>query len=182
MRRSGNDPIEEMASGAVLDFEDPSVGIEAQFPREAFLDLRLWSGLLAVAPAEQPVRGVGIVEDALRRRPEQLRRAVQSVQLHENGPSLLSTAPPHGRENSFGVAAADVRRDPDGRFQAHASFSFVMLAQRKPTIHHMRDPEREPRPFPYNMSALNRARRDLIPAVGRSSLRARARRGRKPGP
>src|SRR6184192_447502 len=94
VRRSGDNPIEEMTSGAVLDFEDPGVGVEAEFPREAFLDLCLRSGLLSVAPAEQPVRWMRVVEDALRRGPEQLRRAVESVQLHEDGPSFLSTAQP----------------------------------------------------------------------------------------
>ena len=79
VRRSGDNPIEEMTSGAVLDFEDPGVGVEAEFPREAFLDLCLRSGLLSVAPAEQPVRWMRVVEDALRRGPEQLGRAVESV-------------------------------------------------------------------------------------------------------
>ena len=147
VRRSGDNPIEEMTSGAVLDFEDPGVGVEAEFPREAFLDLCLRSGLLSVAPAEQPVRWMRVVEDALRRGPEQLRRAVESVQLHEDGPSFLSTAPPHSREYSLGMAAANVRGDPDGRLQAHASFSFIVLAERKRSIHHVRDPGREPRPF-----------------------------------
>ena len=147
VRRSGDNPIEEMTSGAVLDFEDPGVGVEAEFPREAFLDLCLRSGLLSVAPAEQPVRWMRVVEDALRRGPEQLRRAVESVQLHEDGPSFLSTAPPHSRECSLGMAAANVRGDPDGRLQAHASFSFIVLAGRKGSIHHVRDPGREPRLF-----------------------------------
>src|SRR5262249_57154246 len=104
-----------------LDFEDPGVGVEAQFPREAFLDLRLRSRLLAVAPAEQPIRWMRIVEGALRRRTKQLRRAVEPVQLHENGPSLLSTAPPHAGASPFGVAAAEVGPPPNRRVHAHGS-------------------------------------------------------------
>src|SRR5207237_8173638 len=54
VRRSGDNPIEEMTSGAVLDFEDPGVGVEAEFQREAFLDLCLRRWLLSVAPADKP--------------------------------------------------------------------------------------------------------------------------------
>src|SRR5262245_2647860 len=132
-----------MTPGAVLDFEDPGVRVEAQFPREAFLDLRLRSRLLAETPAEQSIRWMRVVEGALRRRTEELRRAVEPVQLHENGPSLLSTAPPHGGESPFGVAAADVRRDPDGRFQAHASVSSSCLPRASQLLN-MRDQGSEP--------------------------------------
>ena len=37
-RRSGEDLIEEMTPGAVLDLDDPGVGVESQFPDQAFLD------------------------------------------------------------------------------------------------------------------------------------------------
>src|SRR4029077_5553146 len=100
--------VEEMTSGAVLHLEDPGVGVEAQFSREAFLDLSLWSGFFAEASAEQPVRWTRVVEHALGRGAEQLRRAVQSIELDENGAGLLRSAPSHGGEGAFDVAAADV--------------------------------------------------------------------------
>src|SRR5947208_15068245 len=93
VRRSGDDPIEEMTSGAVLDFKDPGVGVEAEFPREAFLDLCIRSGLLSVAPAEQPVRWMRVIEDALRRRPEQLLRAVDPVRPNGDAPTSRTAAP-----------------------------------------------------------------------------------------
>lgn len=68
--RSGKNMIEEMTTGAVLNFENPRIGIEAQLPREAFLDLSFWGGLFAEAAAEQPVRRTRMVERALRRRAE----------------------------------------------------------------------------------------------------------------
>src|SRR5712691_12848849 len=102
-----------MAPGAVLDLDDPGVGIEAQLANEALLDLGLRRRLQA--SAEEPVRGARIVEHALRRRTEQLRRAVEPVELDENGAGLLGPAPPHRRERAFDVAAPDLGRDPDRR-------------------------------------------------------------------
>ena len=65
-----------MTSGAVLHLEDPGVGVEAQFSREAFLDLSLGSRYFAEAAAEQPIRWTRIVEHTLGRGAEQFRRAV----------------------------------------------------------------------------------------------------------
>src|ERR671934_349973 len=73
---SGENLVEEMTSGAVLHLEDPGVGVEAQFSREAFLDLSLGSRFFAEAAAEQPVRWTRIVEHTLGRGAEQFRRAV----------------------------------------------------------------------------------------------------------
>src|SRR5215510_698929 len=133
-RGSGDDLIEKMAPGAVLDFKDPRVRVEAQFPREAFLDLGLRSGLFAKAPAEHSVRWPRVVEDALRRRTEQLGGAVEPIELDENGPGLLGTTPTHGRKGSFDVAAADVGRHPDCRFQAHSNLSFVVPANARRSL------------------------------------------------
>src|ERR687887_1866467 len=65
---SGKNLIEEMTAGAVLDFEDPCIWIEAQFACEAFLDLGFRDGLFTDAAAEQPVRRTRMLEHALRRR------------------------------------------------------------------------------------------------------------------
>src|SRR6266480_984890 len=66
--RSGKNLIEEMTAAAVLNLEDPRIRIEAQFAREAFLDLGFRGGLFVEAAAEQPVRRTRMVEHALRRR------------------------------------------------------------------------------------------------------------------
>src|SRR5262249_47633422 len=132
-RGSGDDLIEKMTPGAVLDLEEPRVGVEAEFPREAFLDLGLGSGLFAEAPAEHSIRWPRVVEDALRRRTEQLGGAVEPIELDENRPGLLGTPPAHGRKGSFDVAAADIGCDPDCRFQAHSNLSFVVPANARLT-------------------------------------------------
>ena len=133
-RGSGDDLIEKMTPGAVLDFEDPRVRVEAQFPREAFLDLGLGSGLFAEAPAEHSVRWPRVVEDALRRRTEQLGGAVEPIELDENSPGLLGTTPAHGRKGSFDMTAADIGRDPDCRFQAHSNLSFAVPANARRSL------------------------------------------------
>ena len=58
---------------------------------------------------------------ALRRRTEQLRGAVETVQLDENRAGLLGAASPHRRKGAFQMAAADIGRDPDCRFEAHGA-------------------------------------------------------------
>src|SRR5262249_31889541 len=131
---SGDDLIEKMTPGAVLDLEDPRVGVEAEFPREAFLDLGLGSGLVAEAPAEHSIRWPRVVEDALRRRTEQFGGAVEPIKLDENSPGFLGTPPTHGRKGSFDVAATDIGCDPDCRFQAHFNLSFVVPAKARRSL------------------------------------------------
>jgi len=92
-----------MAAGAILDLDDPDVGIEAQLARQPFLDLCLRSRLPGDARAEQPIGRARIVERGLRRRTEQLRGAVETVQLDENRAGLLGAAP-----RSAGGGARDV--------------------------------------------------------------------------
>src|SRR5215475_5095418 len=77
--RLGHDLIEEVAPGAILDLDDPGVGIEADLAHQTFFDLGLGSRLLGQAAREQAVGGTRIVEYALRRRAEQLRRAIKTV-------------------------------------------------------------------------------------------------------
>src|SRR5712691_10584761 len=114
-----DDLIEEMAAGTILDLDDPDVGIEAQLARQPFLDLCLRGRLPGDARAEQPIGRARIVERGLRRRTEQLRGAVETVQLDENRAGLLGAAPPHRRKGAFQMAAADIGRDPDCGFEAH---------------------------------------------------------------
>ena len=91
-------------------------------PDKALLDLGL--GLLGKASAKEPIGRPRVVEGALWRRAEQLRCSVEPVQLDENGAGLFGAASPHRREGAFDVAAPDIGRNPDCRFEAH---SFTVL-------------------------------------------------------
>jgi len=72
------------------------------------------------------LRGTRIVKGALRRRSEQLGGTVKPIELDENGPGLFGAAPANRRERSFDVAAADIGRNPDCRFEAHSKFPRVL--------------------------------------------------------
>ena len=111
-----------MPPGAILNLDDPYVGIETQFARETFLDLGLGGRQLTKASDEEPVCGTCIVEDALRRWSEQLGGSVKTIELDEYGSGLFGTAPANGRERAFDVAAADIGGNPDRRFEAHCKF------------------------------------------------------------
>ena len=78
-----------MPPGAILDLDDPYVGIETHFARETLLDLGLGGRQFTKASDEQPVCGTCIVEDALRRWSEQLGGPVKPVELDEYGSGLL---------------------------------------------------------------------------------------------
>src|SRR5215510_11453640 len=110
-----------MSARPVLDLDDPGIGIEADFAREPFLDLRLGHGRLAEAADECTVTWMGVVEGALRRRTEQLGGAVEPIELDKDRPRLLGATPPHRREGAVAVAAPHVSGNPDRRFETHGS-------------------------------------------------------------
>jgi hypothetical protein len=120
-----------MPPGAILDFDDPHIGIKTQFARETVLDLRLGGRWFTKASDEEPVCGTCIVKDALRRWSEQLGGAVKTIELDEYGSSLFGTAAANRRERAFDVAAADIGGNPDRRFEAHSTF----LAGSAPRTH-----------------------------------------------
>src|SRR6266568_6305843 len=108
-----------MAARPILDLDDPDVRVEADFAPESLLDLGVRYWLIAEAARERPIRRSSIIESALRRWAEQLRRAIEPVQLDENGTGLLGAAVPHRGEGPFAMAAANVSRHPNRRFEAH---------------------------------------------------------------
>src|SRR5262249_17720799 len=116
-----------------------SVSLDVFFFFQAEDGIRDWSvtgvQTCALPISEHALGWPRVVEDALRRRPEQLRGAVEPIELDENSPGLLRATPPHGREGSFDVAAADIGCDPDCGFQAHSHVSFVVPAHaRRPVF------------------------------------------------
>src|SRR5437763_1343677 len=117
--RSGHDLFKEMAPVAVLDLDDPGVGIESDFARDAFFDLVIRCRLLLEAAAEGAIARASIVKRRLRRRTEQFGGPVKAIELDENRTCLLGAAPAHDGESSLDVAAPYVGRHPDRGFEAH---------------------------------------------------------------
>src|SRR4051794_2829354 len=120
-----------MPPGAILNLDDPYVGIETHFARETLLDLGLGGRQFTKASDEQPVCGTCIVEGALRRWSEQLGGPVKPIELDKYGSGLLGAAPADGRERAFDMAAADIGGNPDCRFEAHSK----ILAGPAPRTH-----------------------------------------------
>src|SRR5438046_3019581 len=108
-----------MPALAILDLDDPGVGIEADLAPDPLLDLRLRHGRLAQAADEGAIARMGLVESRLRRRTEQLGSAIKPIELDEDRARLLGAAPPHRRESALAVAAADIGCNPDRGFEAH---------------------------------------------------------------
>src|SRR5207253_7660633 len=110
-----------MAARPILDLDDPDVRVEADFAPKSLLDLGVRYWLTAEAARKRPICRSGVIESALRCWAEQLRRAIEPIQLDENGAGLLGAAVPHGGEGPFAMTAANVGRHPDRRFEAHGS-------------------------------------------------------------
>src|SRR5207247_2091332 len=75
-RRSRNDTIEQMRPGAVLDLDDPQVGIEADLARQIGFDVRFRHRLTLEARAEGAVGRTRVLERSLRRGTVKLGSAV----------------------------------------------------------------------------------------------------------
>ena len=107
--------IEKVPAGLVLDLHDPDVRVKPDLPGETFFH-RLFRHRLRRCRREHPLDRPAVVIGGLRRRRVQHRVAVEQRQLDEHRPRLLRAAPAHGAEHAFGLAAAQVSRDPDAGF------------------------------------------------------------------
>ena len=116
---SGDDPFQEMAPGAILDLENPGVGIEPDFAHDPLLDLGFRRRLLLEAAAKRAIGRVRLLEGGLRRRAEQLGGAVEAIELDEDRAGLLGAMPAHRRKGAFAVAAPQIGRHPDRGLEAH---------------------------------------------------------------
>src|SRR5439155_27360931 len=101
-----NDLVEEVTTGATFDLDDPGNGIETDFTLQALLDFGLRHRPGDEAAAKRAVRWMGLIECALRRRPEHFGGAVEPIELDEDGAGFLSAAPAHGGEGALDVATA----------------------------------------------------------------------------
>src|SRR5712671_6518640 len=70
--KSRDDVVQEMPARAVLDLDDPGVGIEADFTRQAVFDLEVRHRPVAERACEGAVARMRLVEQRLRRGRKQL--------------------------------------------------------------------------------------------------------------
>ena len=133
-----DDDVEEIPPGAILDFDDPDVGIEFDLARQIGLDRGIGRRPLFEARGEGAVGIAHRVEFALRRRTEQIRGAVEPVDADEHGAGLLGAAPAHDRGEAFDLTAAQIGGNPERGFQTHRSassgrrYNSIQARDRKP--------------------------------------------------
>ena len=112
--------VEKIPPGAVLDLDDPDIGIEADFTRQPRFDIGLRRRPVAAQHGgENAVGRLRLVEGGLRRRPVQCGGAVEPADLDEDRAGLFGATPAHRREGAFDIAAAQIGRHPDAGFQPH---------------------------------------------------------------
>lgn len=101
---SGRHGLDKCPALPVLDVDQPQIRIKLEFPFNARPGL-----LLRAFPQhgeEQPIGGLGIVEDALRRRAVEVAAAIPAVDKDKNGAGFLGATPGHGDIRSCGLGAA----------------------------------------------------------------------------
>src|SRR4051812_7234702 len=97
-----------MTADAILDFDDPAIGVEADFAREALLDFLVGHHLHPEGAGKNPVARMGFVERALRGRAEQFGGAVETVEFDEDRAGFLGTASAYRGKGALDMAAANV--------------------------------------------------------------------------
>src|SRR6516165_7455349 len=110
--------IEEVPAGAVLDFDNPKIGVKLGLPRQILFDFQVGRGLRRKACGEDAIRSARL-KRALRCGSKQLGRPIQPADAHENRTGLFGTAPPHDSRTTFDLAAPQIGRNPQGTFEAH---------------------------------------------------------------
>src|SRR5262249_39182055 len=121
--RSAHD-VEEVAADAVLDFDNPKIGVKLRLPRQIVFDIRVGCGLRSQARRKNAIRGTRL-KRALRGGSKQLRRSIQPADAHENRTGFFGAAPTHDSRTTFDLAAPQIGRNPQGTFEAHCLRSFL---------------------------------------------------------
>src|SRR5215467_1585003 len=126
---SMHEPIEEVSSGAVFGLDDPQVGVEADLPGEIRLSFSIGRRHGFHRWAEGAIDRILRIKSRLRGRSIEVRSVVKAVDLDENRPRFIGTAPANHCEHAFDVAASHIGQNPYSRFKAHIRGLF-----RAPTV------------------------------------------------
>ena len=111
--------IEPSAVRAILDLDNPKVGIKRDFPFEPLLGRGGIDGRLAVRACEKSFdAGFRRGRDGLRRRLIERRAPVQMIDFHKNCAGLGGAAAPKDGARPFHSAPTQIGRDPNVGAQA----------------------------------------------------------------
>jgi hypothetical protein len=112
--------IEPSSVYAVLDFNNPEVGVKSDFsfkPRFGFVGIDQWS---RVRPGKHSVDAARRLScDRLRRRAIECRASIEMIDFDEDGAGLRSAPPAQDGAHPFHSAPTQVGRDPNVGAQAH---------------------------------------------------------------
>jgi hypothetical protein len=106
--------IEPGAVRAILDFNDPKVGVKRNFPLEPPLRLVGVNRRPRMREGEDPINaGRRVRSEGLRRRSIERSAPVQMIDLNENRASLRSAAAAEDRAHPFHSASTQIGGDPN---------------------------------------------------------------------
>lgn len=107
-----------MATGAILDINDPDVGIEGHFALQTRAHGEPVEPFLGMHARPQTLDAV-IADFALRRGTEQSLPPIETIDDNKNRARFLSAATTQGGVGAFNRAAAQIGRHPYASLQAH---------------------------------------------------------------
>src|SRR6185437_4933265 len=112
--------IEEIASGAVLNLDNPYIRVKSDFAYQPCFDIGVRRRFAAAEHSrEHAIGGLCLIKGGLRRRSIQCGSAVETANLNKDRTGLVGATPAHRREYAFRVAAAQIGRHPNTGFQPH---------------------------------------------------------------
>jgi hypothetical protein len=116
--------IEPGAGRAVLDLNDPNIGIKRDFPFETSFRLAGIDRFSTMRPNKHPLdAGRRLNGRGLRRRTIERRAPIQMVDLHENGAGFGRAPATEDRARSLHSASTQIGGDPNVRAQAQTDLA-----------------------------------------------------------
>ena len=109
-----------MAPVTILDLDDPEIGIETNFTRQPFFDIRGLNPIVFMRARPQALHAM-LGKLRLRRRSKQRRATVEPIDLDEYGARFRRAAPTQCCDGAFDRASPEISRDPDIGAKPHGA-------------------------------------------------------------
>src|SRR6185295_3456225 len=103
--------VEKIAALAVLDLDQPKIGVELEFAHDPRFDVGLADEAAFQTRDKKTIGGARLVKGRLRSRPEQGGTAVEPRDFDKDRARLFGPASAYHGESALDVTTADVSRD-----------------------------------------------------------------------
>lgn len=110
--------VEKVATGPILDVNDPNVGVEGDLALQTDANRRRIQPVFGVHPRPQTLHAI-VADFTLRRRTEQSLLSIQTVDDDKDGAGFLGTTTTQGGISPFDRTTAQIGRHPYASLEPH---------------------------------------------------------------